>query len=149
MYAIVDYKGTQILLKESLKTRIPYAKDSKVGSTIKFENVLFYDDGKKKHFGNPYVKNMNFQAEVLSHEKDSKILIFKQKRRKGHQKKNGYRDHFTLVQVDKLSTKSSSTTKAKKSTETKTKTKKTSAKAKTKTSTSTKTKKSTTKTTKK
>ena len=104
MYAIIDYKGNQILLKEGLKTRIPYTKECKVGSTVKFENVLFYDDGKKKHSGNPFIKNMNFQAKVLSHEKDSKILIFKQKRRKGHQKKNGYKDNFTLIQIDKLST---------------------------------------------
>ena len=123
MYAIIDYKGNQILLKEGLKTRIPYTKEYKVGSTVKFENVLFYDDGKKKHSGNPFIKNMNFQAKVLSHEKDSKILIFKQKWRKGHQKKNGYRDNFTLIQVDKLSAKSSSTTK------------KTTSKAKTKKST--------------
>tara|TARA_B100001123_G_scaffold2574_1_gene3451 strand:+ start:227 stop:640 length:414 start_codon:yes stop_codon:yes gene_type:complete len=137
MYAIIDYKGNQILLKEGLKTRIPYTKECKVGSTVKFENVLFYDDGKKKHSGNPFIKNMNFQAKVLSHEKDSKILIFKQKRRKGHQKKNGYRDNFTLIQVDKLSAKSSSTTK------------KTTSKAKTKKSTAAKTKKTATKTSKK
>tara|TARA_Y100000590_G_C15663020_1_gene993414 strand:+ start:1144 stop:1557 length:414 start_codon:yes stop_codon:yes gene_type:complete len=137
MYAIIDYKGNQILLKEGLKTRIPYTKECKVGSTVKFENVLFYDDGKKKHSGNPFIKNMNFQAKVLSHEKDSKILIFKQKRRKGHQKKNGYRDNFTLIQVDKLSAKSSSTTK------------KNTSKAKTKKSTAAKTKKTATKTTKK
>ena len=143
MYAIIDYKGNQILLKEGLKTRIPYTKECKVGSTVKFENVLFYDDGKKKHSGNPFIKNMNFQAKVLSHEKDSKILIFKQKRRKGHQKKNGYRDNFTLIQVDKLSAKSSSTTKkttSKAKTKTKTKTKK---------STAAKTKKTASKTTKK
>ena len=124
MYAIVNYKGSQILLKEGLKTRIPYTKECKVGSIVKFENVLFYDDGKKKHSGNPFVKNMNFLAKVLSHEKDSKILVFKQKRRKGYQKKNGYRDHFTLVQVDKLSATASTATKktiTKKSTTSKTK----------------------------
>ena len=133
MYAIVNYKGNQILLKEGLKTRIPYTKECKVGSIVKFENVLFYDDGEKKHSGNPFVKNMNFQAKVLSHEKDSKILVFKQKRRKGYQKKNGYRDNFTLVQVDKLSAKTSTETK----------------KTITKKSSTTKTKKSTTKKTKK
>ena len=36
---IIDYKGNQILLKEGLKTRIPYTKECKVGSTVKFENV--------------------------------------------------------------------------------------------------------------
>ena len=102
MYAIIDYKGNQILLKEGVQVRIPFAKECKVGSKIKFENVLFYDDGSKKLSGNPFVKNLNFEAKVISHQKDSKILIFKQKRRKGYQKKNGYRDDYTLVQVDKL-----------------------------------------------
>ena len=45
MYAIIDYKGSQILLKEGEKTRVPFMKDSKVGSFITFENVLFFDDG--------------------------------------------------------------------------------------------------------
>jgi len=103
MYAIIDYKGSQLLLKEGTKVRIPFLKDSKVGSTITLDNVLFYDDGKKKHTGNPFIKNMNFKAKVISHEKDSKVLVFKQKRRKGYQKKNGYRDNFTLIQLDKLS----------------------------------------------
>jgi len=102
MYAIIDYKGNQILLKEGTQVRIPFAKECKVGSKINFENVLFYDDGSKKHSGDPFVKNLNFEAKVISHEKDSKILVFKQKRRKGYQKKNGYRDDYTLVQVDKL-----------------------------------------------
>ena len=112
MYAIVNYKGNQILVKEGETTRIPFLKDSKVGSTLNFDNVLFYDDGKKKHYGNPSLKNINFQAKIVSHERDSKVVVFKKKRRKGYQKKNGYRDQFTLVKFDKLnSTKKTSSTK--------------------------------------
>ena len=102
MYAIVNYKGNQILVKEGETTRIPFLKDSKIGSTLNFDNVLFYDDGKKKHYGNPSIKNINFQAKIVSHERDSKVVVFKKKRRKGYQKKNGYRDQFTVVKFDKL-----------------------------------------------
>ena len=114
MYAIVNYKGNQILVKEGETTRIPFLKDSKIGSTLNFDNVLFYDDGKKKHYGNPSLKNINFQAKIVSHERDSKVIVFKKKRRKGYQKKNGYRDQFTVVKFDKLSStkKTSSTKKA-------------------------------------
>jgi len=104
MYAIVNYKGNQILVKEGEDTRIPFLKDSKIGSTLNFDNVLFFDDGKKKHYGNPILKNINFKAKIVSHERDSKVIVFKKKRRKGYQKKNGYRDQFTVVKVDKLST---------------------------------------------
>jgi len=126
MYAIVNYKGSQILVKEGENTRIPFLKDSKIGSTLNFDNVLFFDDGKKKHYGNPILKNMNFKAKIVSHERDSKIIVFKKKRRKGYQKKNGYRDQFTVVKFDKLSGATKSSTK--KATAKKTVTKKTTAK---------------------
>ena len=51
MYAIVDYKGSQILLEEGKKTRVPFIKDSKEGSVITFDNILFFDDGKQKKTG--------------------------------------------------------------------------------------------------
>ena len=128
MYAIVDYRGNQILLKEGTKTRIPYTKECKVGSVIKFENVLFYDDGKKKHSGSPFIKNINFEGKVLSHERDSKVIVFKQKRRKGYQKKNGYKDDFTLVQINKLSSGKATKATTKKTTTKKATTKKTTTK---------------------
>ena len=114
MYAIVNYKGNQILVKDGENTRIPFLKDSEIGSTLDFDNVLFFDDGKKKHYGNPILKNINFKAKVVSHERDSKVIVFKKKRRKGYQKKNGYRDHYTIIKFDKLS--SVKTTTAKKTT---------------------------------
>jgi len=126
MYAIVNYKGNQILVREGENTRIPFLKDSKIGSTLNFDNVLFFDDGKKKHYGNPILRNINFKAKIVSHERDSKVIVFKKKRRKGYQKKNGYRDQFTVIKVDKLST--SKKTETKKTAAKKPATKKTAAK---------------------
>ena len=80
MYAIVNYKGNQILVREGENTRIPFLKDSKIGSTLNFDNVLFFDDGKKKHYGNPILKNINFKAKIVSHERDSKVIVFNKKR---------------------------------------------------------------------
>jgi len=111
MYAIVNYKGNQILVREGENTRIPFLKDSEIGSTLNFDNVLFFDDGKKKHYGNPILRNINFKAKIVSHERDSKVIVFKKKRRKGYQKKNGYRDQFTVIKVDKLSTSKKTETK--------------------------------------
>ena len=70
MYAIIDYKGSQILLKEGEKTRVPFMKDSKVGSFITFENVLFFDNDKEKKIGNPYLKSISFSGKI-----DSKLFI--------------------------------------------------------------------------
>ena len=141
MYALVNYNGEQIKIQEDAKVRIPYQKALKIGSKIEFNQVLFFDDGKTKKIGNPYLKSMSFNAKVDSHNKDSKVIVFKKKRRKGHQKKNGYRDNFTMIQVDKLSTskaKKSAKPKAVKKSTSKTESK---SKSKAKKTSTTKTKK--------
>ena len=51
MYAIIDYKGQQILVEEGKKIKFPYLKDLKPGSTIKFDQVLYLFDGNKKKIG--------------------------------------------------------------------------------------------------
>ena len=45
-------------------------------------------------------------VKILDHIRDKKILIYKKKRRKGYQRKNGHRQPFTLLEVIKLETKS-------------------------------------------
>ena len=104
MYAVVDYIGNQILIKEGEKVKIPFL-DKKIGTKVVFENVLFFDDGKGKKVGNPYLNSLKFTAKVESHGKEKKVIVFKKKRRKGHQKKNGHQQKFTYVTVDKFSSK--------------------------------------------
>ena len=128
MYALVDYSGNQILIKEGEKIRIPFT-DKKVGTKIVFDNVLFIDDGKDKKVGKPYINSFSINAKIVSQEKDKKIIVFKKKRRKGYQKKNGHRQNYTLIQVDSISTKKAAKkTAAKKTATKKTATKKTATK---------------------
>tara|TARA_Y100000758_G_scaffold107963_1_gene75576 strand:- start:227 stop:625 length:399 start_codon:yes stop_codon:yes gene_type:complete len=102
MYALVDYIGNQILIKEGEKVKIPFL-DKKVGSKVSFDNILFFDDGKNKKIGSPYIKSLSFSGKIDSHDKEKKVIVFKKKRRKGHQKKNGHTQKFTLVTIDKFS----------------------------------------------
>ena len=121
MYALVNYKGEQIKIQEGEKVKVPFQKDLKVGSKVEFQQVLFLDDGKTKKVGKPYLKSISLKAKVDSHSKDTKVIVFKKKRRKGHQKKNGHQQPFTLLLVDKFSSKKSAVKKktaAKKSTKT-------------------------------
>ena len=119
MYALVDYIGNQLLIKEGEKVKIPFL-DKKVGSKVVFENVLFFDNDKEKKIGNPYLESLSFSGKIESHGKEKKIVDFKKKRRKGHQKKNGHTQKFTYVTISKFSVKKTSAkektaTKSKKS----------------------------------
>ncbi len=120
MYAVIDYTGKQILIKEGEKVKIPFL-DQKAGHKVVFENVLLFDDGKTKKIGNPYIKSLSFSGKIESHGKEKKIIVFKKKRRKGHQKKNGHQQKFTYVTIDKFS-KTAKKSKAKPKAATKPKT---------------------------
>ena len=115
MYALVNISEKQIRIEEGVNTKIPLQKN-KVGSKITLDNILLFDDGKNKKIGNPYIKSLSFDAKIISHNEDKKILVYKKKRRKGYEKKLGHKQKFSVIKVDKLSTKKTTATKTKKKT---------------------------------
>ena len=120
MYALVDFSGTQIKIEEGKSVKIPFQNKS-IGTKINLDNVLFYDDGKTKKIGSPYIKSLSFQAKIIAHDKEDKIIVYKKKRRKGYEKKIGHKQVFSTIKVDKLSVskKKSPVKKATKSSTTK------------------------------
>ena len=111
MYALVDYIGNQILIKEGEKIKIPFL-NQKVGTSVLFNNVLFFDNGKNKKIGNPYIKSVSFSGKIDSHGKENKIIVFKKKRRKGYKVKNGHRQLLTELLIEKISQKKSPLSKS-------------------------------------
>ena len=102
MYALVNFSGSQIKIEEGLNVRVPF-QNLKVGSKVMLDNVLFFDNGKKQQIGSPYIKSLSFEAKIVSHDSDNKILVYKKKRRKGYEKKRGHTQKFSTIKVDKLS----------------------------------------------
>ena len=104
MYAIVEISGKQFIVE---KNKFIYTDkiEPKSGKKVEFDNVLFISDKGKVKIGKPTIKGSKVTGEVLSQLKDDKVIVFKKKRRKGHQKKNGHQQKFTYVTVDKFSSK--------------------------------------------
>ena len=101
MYAIVSISGKQYKIAEGSRTRVPkQVGDS--GSTLTFNDVLLIYDGENTHIGEPILPGASVSAEILSHGRDKKILVYKKKRRKGYQIKNGHRQWFTELEVKSI-----------------------------------------------
>ena len=114
MYAIINISGKQYKASEGAKVRV--AKQvGDAGSTLTFDEVLLFNDGKNTEFGNPTVQGAKVSAVILDHVRDRKILVYKKKRRKGYQRKNGHRQWYTDLEIKKIeasvSTKSSTVSK--------------------------------------
>ena len=111
MYAIVDIAGKQYKVSEGDKLKVA-SLNQKTGSGINFDTVLLTDNGKSVIVGTPTIKGVNVSATIIEHGRDRKILVYKKKRRKGYQRKNGHRQGFTLLEINKIKTATKSTKKS-------------------------------------
>ena len=111
MYAIINISGKQFKTHVGSRLRVP-RQSLETGSKITFEDVLLFSDGKDTKIGNPNVKGVSVNAKILTHAREKKVLIYKKKRRKGYQRKNGHRQWYSEIEINDIkvsSTKKSST----------------------------------------
>ncbi|MBU8920571.1 MAG: 50S ribosomal protein L21 [Bacteroidales bacterium] len=98
MYAVIDLAGKQFTVKPEDNIQVPLL-DAEVGSVIQCDNVLLFSNGDDVRVGKPTLDNIKVTAEVVSHGRDKKIIVFKMKRRKNYRRKNGHRQGFTMLKI--------------------------------------------------
>ena len=116
MYAIVNISGKQYKAEKGSKLCVP-KQHLDEGRKLVLEDVLMVHDGKSSKFGNPNVAGAKVTATILDHGRERKILVYKKKRRKGYQRKNGHRQWYTNIEIQNIQmSKAKSTPKQKKET---------------------------------
>ena len=101
MYAIVDIAGQQFKVEKERKIFV-HRLSANEGDTVEFEKVLLTDNEGDVKIGAPVLEGAKVTAKVLAHVKGDKVIVFKKKRRKGYQKKNGHRQFFTQIQIEEI-----------------------------------------------
>ena len=101
MYSIIKIAGKQYSVSEGDIIKVS-TRDWKVGDTVKLKDVLLTDNGGNISVGDPIVSGASVTLEIMEHNRDKKLLIYKKKRRKGYQRKNGHRQGYSLLKVNKL-----------------------------------------------
>lgn len=98
MYAIVEIAGQQFKVEKDQKLFVHRLNEER-GANLEFDKVLLIDvDGKVK-VGAPVVSGAKVLAEVVSHVKGEKVIVFKKRRRKGYRVRNGHRQCFTELLI--------------------------------------------------
>ncbi len=101
MYAIVDIAGQQFKVEAGKKIYV-HRLQNEVGTEVSFDKVLLTDNNGDVKVGVPYVSGASVKAKVLDHLKGNKVIVFKKKRRKGYDKKNGHRQYLTQLQIESI-----------------------------------------------
>ena len=101
MVAIIEACGKQYQVEEGRYIEVELL-DTPVGETVTFDKVVMVVDGKDSKIGQPYIDNATVEAKVLKHDKYKKILIYKQRCKKGYRRKQGHRQNFTRIMVESV-----------------------------------------------
>ncbi|MDZ4750914.1 MAG: 50S ribosomal protein L21 [Flavobacteriales bacterium] len=99
MYAIVEIAGQQFKVQKDQRVFVNRLQNTE-GSKVAFDNVLLIEDGGKITVGAPAIEGAQVTARIEKHLKGDKVIVFKKKRRKGYQKKNGFRAYLTELTIE-------------------------------------------------
>ena len=104
-FAVIQTGGKQYKVKASDILKIEKLKNSKPESKIEFNEVLAYGDDKILEIGSPLVKGAKVEAELMKNSKNRTILIFKKRRRQNSRRKNGHRQEYSMIRINKIFSK--------------------------------------------
>ena len=104
-YAVIQTGGKQYKVKSGEILKIEKLPDSKPDTKIEFKEILAYGDDKSIEVGAPIVEGAKVEADLIKNGKDRTILIFKKRRRQNSRRKNGHRQEYTMIRINKIFSK--------------------------------------------
>jgi large subunit ribosomal protein L21 len=102
MYAIVSIAGQKFKVERGKKVFV-HRLPGEIGDEVSFDKVLLVSNDEKVNVGAPYLPDAVVLAQIVSHLRGDKVLVFKKKRRKTYQKLNGHRQDFTEILIEDIS----------------------------------------------
>ena len=103
MFAIVETGGKQYQVEEGRYLDVELL-DGEKDSKVVFDKVVMIVNGKKSKVGQPYVAGASAEGVIVKHDKAKKVIVYKQRPKKGYRKKQGHRQGFTRVMISKIRT---------------------------------------------
>ena len=104
-YAVIQTGGKQYKVKSGEILKIEKLPDSKPDTKIEFKEILAYGDDKIIELGSPNITGAKVEAELVKNGKNKTILVFKKRRRHNSRRKNGHRQEYSMIKINKIFSK--------------------------------------------
>ena len=104
-YAVIQTGGKQYKVKSGQILKIEKLPGTNADEKIEFKEILAYGDNKLIEIGEPIVQGAKVEANVLKNSKNRTILIFKKRRRQNSRRKNGHRQEYSMIKINKIFSK--------------------------------------------
>jgi len=104
-YAVIQTGGKQYKVRSGEILKIEKLPNSKPDTKIEFKEILAYGDEKIIEIGAPTVAGAKVEANLIKNSKNRTILIFKKRRRQNSRRKNGHRQQYSMIKINKIFSK--------------------------------------------
>ena len=104
-YAVIQTGGKQYKVKSGEILKVEKLSDSKPDTKIEFKEILAYGDDKMIEIGSPTVAGAKVEANLVKNGKNRTVLIFKKRRRHNSRRKNGHRQEYSMIKINKIFSK--------------------------------------------
>jgi large subunit ribosomal protein L21 len=101
MYAVIKTGGKQYRVCAGQKLKVEQIP-ADVGAEVTLDQVLMVGEGESVKVGAPLVAGASVKCTVVSHGRHDKVKIFKMRRRKHYQKRQGHRQNYTELRIDAI-----------------------------------------------
>jgi large subunit ribosomal protein L21 len=101
MLAIVETCGKQYEIQEGRYIDVEFLGKEEQ-ETLELDKVVMIVAGEQSQVGQPYVEGALVKATVLKNGKEQKVLVYKQRCKKGYRRKNGHRQLYSRIMIDSI-----------------------------------------------
>ena len=104
-YAVIQTGGKQYKVRSGEILKIERLPNTKSDAKVEFKEILAYGDDKTVEVGLPIIQGAKVEANLIKNSKNRTILIFKKRRRQNSRRKNGHRQEYSLIRINKIFSK--------------------------------------------
>ena len=104
-YAIIQTGGKQYKVRSGEILKIEKLSNSKPDTKVEFKEILAYGNDKVIELGAPTVQGAKVEANLIKNSKNRTVLIFKKRRRQNSRRKNGHRQQYSMIKINKIFSK--------------------------------------------
>ena len=102
MKATIKTQGRQFTVSEGDILVVDRYPNTDEGATLEIKEVLAAGEGADFRFGTPLIEGATVSAKILENKRGDKVIVFKKKKRKGYERKQGHRQELSVIKIETI-----------------------------------------------
>jgi large subunit ribosomal protein L21 len=102
MKATIKTQGQQFTVTEGDILMVNRYRNTEAGSTVEITDVLAAGEGEAYQVGKPTLAGASVSAKILENRRGDKVIVFKKKKRKGYERKQGHRQELSVIKIESI-----------------------------------------------